>query len=120
MGENIFLLSKTFYIIMHINNIKTIQFGLKVPTSYTPSPYNNSPITYDPDIDYLCELIADYYILLLKKSNGAKQQINNTIVQTNHQSYEDANELYKEEYMKIINISVGILSTGFIIYSILK
>jgi hypothetical protein len=107
-------------ILDYISNIQTIQFGVKVPTSYTPSPYNNSPRTYDPDIDYLCELIADYYILLLKKSNGVKQQINNTIVQTNHQSYEDANELYKEEYMKIINISVGILSTGFIIYSILK
>jgi hypothetical protein len=106
-------------IVSYMNNIQSIKFDMKVPPSYTPPP-NNSTLTYDPDINYLCELISDYYISLIQQVASKNTSINNNVVQTNYQSYQDSNELYDEQYMKIINISVGILSTGYIIYSILR
>jgi hypothetical protein len=107
-------------IVSYMNNIQSIKFDINVPQTYTAPPSDNSTLKYDPDIDYLCDLIADYYILLIQDAANKNNYINNNIVQTNHQSYEDSNDLYYQQYMKIINISVGILSTGFFMYSILR
>jgi len=108
-------------ILNYLNDISSVEMNF--PVSYT----SNSPssITYDPDIDYLSNLIADYYILLLqndsKKSNSDQTNItNNSKIQSKHQLYEDANELYKENYIKIVNISLGIVVSSYIIYAITK
>jgi hypothetical protein len=75
---------------------------------------------YDPNTDLLYGLIADYFILLLtNKDKLSEKKKKGIIVDNKHQSYEDANEMYKIEYLKIINISVGILLSGYFLYSIL-
>lgn len=105
-------------LVNHITKIQSIKIDGKVSNYNKPTspPY----LTYDPDISYLCQLIADYYILLIQKKVNSNLLVNNNVVQINNQSHEDSNELYREQYMKIINISVGIISTGFIIHYILK
>jgi hypothetical protein len=109
-------------IINYLQDISSIQFNYS-KISYDQS--NAQSITYDPDIDYLSNLIADYYILLLQNQNKEtnKDKINLTYKsndQSKHQLYEDANEMYKETYTKIVNISVGIVMSSCIIYAILQ
>jgi len=108
-------------ILNYLDDITSIEMSF--PVSYTSN--NPATITYDPDIDYLSNLIADYYILLLQ--NDSKQVnknetgvVNDSKTQSKHQLYEDANELYQDNYTKIINISVGIILSSYVIYAILK
>jgi hypothetical protein len=112
-------------IINSLNRIKSINIGIPVPTNITEPPRDTSIITYDPNIEYLINIIADYYILLLE--NNKERKLNNkTKITTEikkdskHQTYLDSNELYKGEYLKIINISVGIFTSSMILYSILQ
>ena len=102
----------------YLSGFKNIQINVPVPSGYSSGNFSSGTVTYDPDIGYLCELIADYYILLLynkEKINLSyeKQQSSNT----KEQSYHDANYLYQSDYIKMVNISVGILGTIYIMYS---
>lgn len=102
----------------YLSSLKNIQINVSVPDNYSNRLVSSGTVTYDPDISYLCELIADYYILLLynkEKINLSyeKQQLSNT----KQQSYHDANYLYQNDYIKMVNISVGILGTIYIMYS---
>jgi len=99
----------------YLSSFKNIQINVQVPDNYSNRLLSSGTVTYDPDISYLCELIADYYILLLynkEKINLSyeKQQLSNT----KEQSYHDANYLYQSDYIKMVNISVGILATIYI------
>ena len=108
-------------IINYLSNIKSIEVNVPVPSNFK---MNNSiisgTVTYDPDIDYLSNLIADYYILLLHNKKKLEQsQENRQLSNGRQQSLVDANELYKNDYIKIINISVGIFTSVYIMYSML-
>jgi hypothetical protein len=112
-------------IINSLNSIQSVSVDIPVPTNF-PQPTQMTGIqSYDPDIDYLSNLIADYYILLIE--NKQEQQMHdNTQTKmgikndTHHQSLEDSNQLYQGEYLKIINLSVGIFASTFFLFSILQ
>ena len=111
-------------IINSLSLIQSINVNIPVPNINIP-PSLNEMLIYDPNIDYLCELIADYYILLIQNKNepnlnGTTKKRIDTINNSKHQSYEDSNILYQSEYLKLINISVGIVASSFMIYSILQ
>jgi len=112
-------------IINSLNHIQSINIDIPIPTNITEPPHDKNMITYDPNIQYLINIIADYYILLLKNKKEQKLKDKTKITTEikkdgKHQTYLDSNELYKGEYLKIINISVGIFTSSMILYSILQ
>jgi hypothetical protein len=111
-------------IINSLNLIHSVNVNIPVSQDITLPPSLSEILTYDPNIDYLCELIADYYILLIQQKNdsnlnGTNKKRIDIENNSKQQSYQDSNILYQSEYLKLINISVGIIASSFIIYSIL-
>jgi hypothetical protein len=113
-------------IINYLSDISSVKMSYPVPTNLKNQNQNQNQnlsdtITYDPDLDHLTNLIANYYILLIiNKEKQKKQKESNNLTDGQYQSRIDSNELYQGEYIKLINISVGIFATTFILYSLIK
>ena len=95
--------SNTFDALMQ--KVKSIQIKGVRPSEQTTTTI------HDPQTSDLVEMISNYYISLLrnKKLFDEFKELEN-LSKTTNQFHKDANTEYKENYMKIVNLGIGIFS----------
>jgi len=110
---------------LFMNNLSSMSFDLFPDYSSVNSYINPEETnkTYNPHIESLINLIANYYINLCKNKQKAEKYQNlvtNTNSSGSNDLYNDSIDNYYREYTRIFNISAGLIVTIGIIYNLSK
>jgi len=117
--ESLKALNNNSSLISSLAGISSIQFRPTTVDLKEISGGSGSPSIFDPNLDNFILLIVDYYVEIIKNKHYYSQLKNTNMNSDNKsQMHVDSNEIYQGEYIKIVNMSVGIFTSMYILYSI--